>query len=221
MLRPTARTEAPSPKGVRTVRDGTTARRRLAARKDALQQALAALRQNDLGQSQGEGISELSTYDNHPGDLGTEMWRREQQVGYGQDLARDLALVDEAEAALKQGRYGVCGRCGRRIPPARLAARPEALTCVSCQEKVELEAQARLPARPVEQEPLAPLMARQDQRGATGFDQEDAWLAVAMYGSSDTPSDQPGSAYPDIMPNPRERRGAVADVDVEELAGPD
>ena len=43
-----------------------------------------------------------------------------------------------------------------------------------------------------------------------------------MPGSSDTPSDEPGSAYPDIMPDPHERHGAVAEVEVEEeLARPD
>ena len=142
--------------------DGRGAQRRLAGRRRRLQQSLTALRQGDLGQTQGEGLSELSSYDNHPGDLGTEMWKREQQVGYDQDLLRDLALVDEAEAALKQGRYGLCNRCGRTIPPARLAARPEALACVDCQKTLEAEA-AQLPARPPQEQPLAPLLARPER----------------------------------------------------------
>ncbi len=184
------------------VRDGSGARRRLAARRRALEQALAALRQGGLGQSQGEGLSELSSYDNHPGDLGTETWQRGQQVGRAQDLERDLATVAEAEAALDRGRYGVCGRCGRTIPRARLAARPEALTCVGCQEAAEAEAAA---LGPQGQAPAQPL-GGQERRAAGGFDPQDAWQMVAQYGSSgDTHSGGPG--------------GGVADL--EEPAGPD
>ena len=183
------------------MRDGSGARRRLAARRRALEQALAALRQGGLGQSQGEGLSELSSYDNHPGDLGTETWQRGQQVGRAQDLARDLATVAEAEAALDRGRYGVCGRCGRTIPRARLAARPEALTCVGCQEAAEAEAAAQGPQGPA---PAPPLGGQ--ERAAGGFDPQDAWQRVAQYGSSgDTPSG-------------RSRGGAA---DLEEPAGLD
>lgn len=47
--------------------------------------------------------------------------------------ARDrIAEVDDALARLDSGTYGVCERCGRRIPADRLAARPFARCCVSC-----------------------------------------------------------------------------------------
>jgi hypothetical protein len=47
-----------------------------------------------------------------------------------------------------------------------------------------------------------------------GFDGEDAWQAVAQYGSSDTPSDVPEAhRYPHIMLDPDERRGAVSEVE--------
>ncbi|MBV9830665.1 MAG: TraR/DksA C4-type zinc finger protein [Marmoricola sp.] len=43
--------------------------------------------------------------------------------------------LDEIDAALERvaaGTYGVCVVCGRPISPARLEARPTALTCVEC-----------------------------------------------------------------------------------------
>jgi RNA polymerase-binding transcription factor len=58
------------------------------------------------------------------------------------DQARDTALLARAERTLAElvaarerlaaGRYGVCERCGRPIPSARLLARPEARRCVPC-----------------------------------------------------------------------------------------
>ena len=50
-------------------------------------------------------------------------------------LVRACRTLDELLAArgrLATGRYGVCERCAGPIDPERLAARPEARTCVSC-----------------------------------------------------------------------------------------
>ena len=50
-------------------------------------------------------------------------------------LAATHRRADELRAALArydQGTYGVCERCGNPIPSARLAARPDARTCVTC-----------------------------------------------------------------------------------------
>jgi DnaK suppressor protein len=53
-------------------------------------------------------------------------------------LARVQRTVVELEAArerLVTGTYGTCERCGEPIAPARLAARPEARTCVACMSR--------------------------------------------------------------------------------------
>jgi len=49
-------------------------------------------------------------------------------------LAR-LRALNEAEKKIREGTYGRCEACGRPIPPARLAAMPEATQCVSCAER--------------------------------------------------------------------------------------
>lgn len=53
------------------------------------------------------------------------------------DALRRAALDERAEidAALRrvvEGTYGVCERCGNRIPHARLEVRPTARLCVNC-----------------------------------------------------------------------------------------
>ncbi len=46
-------------------------------------------------------------------------------------VAERTALT-AALARLDAGTYGICARCGREIPPARLEIRPDAVTCVPC-----------------------------------------------------------------------------------------
>jgi RNA polymerase-binding transcription factor DksA len=45
---------------------------------------------------------------------------------------------------LRDGSYGTCEECGRRIPAARLAAVPEVTTCLQCQSRREAAA-SRVP----------------------------------------------------------------------------
>ncbi len=49
-------------------------------------------------------------------------------------LAR-LRALDEAQRKIREGTYGHCDVCGRPIPPARLAAMPEATRCVPCADR--------------------------------------------------------------------------------------
>lgn len=49
------------------------------------------------------------------------------------DAARaELAQIDAALERWEAGNYGVCERCGKEIPVARLEVRPFATRCVPC-----------------------------------------------------------------------------------------
>jgi RNA polymerase-binding protein DksA len=48
-----------------------------------------------------------------------------------QDLKR-LKLIDSALTRIQQGKYGLCVKCGKRIPQERLEAIPYALMCIKC-----------------------------------------------------------------------------------------
>jgi ATP/maltotriose-dependent transcriptional regulator MalT len=49
------------------------------------------------------------------------------------ERARDqLAAIEVALERVRDGRYGLCDRCGQPIGDDRLAARPAALTCIRC-----------------------------------------------------------------------------------------
>lgn len=46
-----------------------------------------------------------------------------------------LAEVDSALGDLERGSYGVCRRCGNRIPEGRLEVRPATRFCVRCVDR--------------------------------------------------------------------------------------
>ena len=52
--------------------------------------------------------------------------------------SRELAQIERALAKLKQGTYGLCEGCAKKIPVARLNALPFSTTCVDCQREMEL-----------------------------------------------------------------------------------
>ncbi|HCC38198.1 MAG TPA: conjugal transfer protein TraR [Treponema sp.] len=53
-----------------------------------------------------------------------------------QELKR-LKLIDSALTRIKQGKYGLCLKCGKRIPDDRLEAIPYALMCIECKSEEE------------------------------------------------------------------------------------
>lgn len=53
-----------------------------------------------------------------------------------QDLKR-LKLIDSALTRIQQGKYGLCMKCGKRIPQDRLEAIPYALMCIECKTAEE------------------------------------------------------------------------------------
>lgn len=61
-----------------------------------------------------------------------EMEDDESLEGQAALISREIASVNRALVRIAQGSYGECVRCGDRIAPKRLEARPEAALCFAC-----------------------------------------------------------------------------------------
>lgn len=79
-------------------------------------------------------LNELSKYDNHPADQGTETFMREQDEGFKNQLKDLLLEIDDSFVDMKNGRYGICSLCEGEIASARLEVIPYAKTCSKCSE---------------------------------------------------------------------------------------
>jgi YteA family regulatory protein len=133
-----------------------------------------------------ESVGELSNYDNHPGDLATELFEREKDIALNDLHEKELEDIEAALESIESGDYGVCKTCGQDIPIERLEAVPQTLYC-----KDHTPDQHTSDDRPVEEEVAGPDYSRRsnDGKDATFFDSEDSWQSVARYGTSETPSD--------------------------------
>src|SRR5690625_936258 len=76
-----------------------------------------------------DAVGELSSYDNHPGDMGTEMYEREKDIALNEHAEKELEEINEALHAIDEGTYGICRVCSMDIPYDRLKAVPNADTC--------------------------------------------------------------------------------------------
>lgn len=151
-------------------------------------------------------VGELSTYDNHPADTGTELFEREKDLAIDDHYRIELQQIDDAFAAIKNGTYGICETCGKEIPKERLEAIPSAVTCVEHSKN-----QVVSENRPIEEEVMHAYIEEDHENENVGFDEEDSWQAVAEWGNSDTPSDffNPPEHYDQMYINSDEEVGYV------------
>ncbi len=103
---------------------------RLAAERDRTTGRLAGLR-GDFG-AMVDASRDSNADDEHDPEGATIAFERSQVDALIGQAERRLAEIEEALARVRDGTYGVCVRCGRAIPAARLVARPTARTCVGC-----------------------------------------------------------------------------------------
>lgn len=92
------------------------------------QQAVATLadeRESDAG--------ELSSLDQHPADMGTEVHDREVNESVLQGFDTQIAEIDAALDRVDDGTYGRCEECREPIPDDRLEVVPAARFCAQHQ----------------------------------------------------------------------------------------
>jgi len=122
--------------------DTELARQRLADERDRLNGVRATFDEEGLtDQSESDSVGELSSYDQHQADLGTETFEREKDLSILEQVEAELADVEHALRRLDDGTYGTCEVCGREIPDERLEAMPATRLCL--QHQVEAERDVR------------------------------------------------------------------------------
>ncbi len=189
---------------------------RLEQEQERLQQQVLKLEVSGLGNEMRNSLGELSLYDNHPADIGDELFERSKDVALRDNENILLANVKKALDKINQHTYGYCEKCGKLINLERLEAIPWADQCLKCQQATE-QSEDHVD-RPIEEELLTPPFKRnfldQDDENFVGFDGEDSLQAVLRYGSSDSPQDIPGANdYDHLFPNSHEQQGIVDRAD--------
>jgi RNA polymerase-binding transcription factor DksA len=115
--------------GVTAPIDPELARERISEEQARVEGLIAGLR-DELGTSESEDVSELTDYDQHPADMGTETFEREKDLSILEQLEAELSELQAALERIDNGTYGIDEVTGEPIDPARLEALPSARTNV-------------------------------------------------------------------------------------------
>lgn len=162
-------------------------KQKLLEKKEELERQVQAVETGGLHQSMRDSTGELSFYDNHPADLGNELFERGKDVALRDNALIQLRGVEEALQRIEAGTYGRCQKCGREIDEERLEVLPEAAYCYEC--RLEVEKEGRPWVRPVEEEVIRPPFGKLTAEESGIFDGEDTWQTVARYGTSEALAD--------------------------------
>lgn len=160
--------------------------------------------------------TELSSYDNHPAELGTEVY----SLGMNQNLKKNekyqLREIDEAMQKLEKGNFGICEFCGQDIQRERLEVRPQARLCIKCENARDVDMEYLKKERPIEEDVMGSpfnkkYLNKQEDDEYEGLD----YLNDLMkYGSASTPQDMGGyKDYKEYYTNEIDEQGIVDKTD--------
>lgn len=111
--------------------DPEQARQLIESERERLQGLVREREVEGIGtQSESDQTSELSSIDQHQGDIGTETFEREKDYSLLEQLEAEIGDLDAALRKVEEGNYGTCEVCGKEIVPERLEARPGTRTCI-------------------------------------------------------------------------------------------
>ena len=99
----------------------------LTARRDELRKRLGG-DLKDLKRTEEVGDAADAAFDAGSGEVNSQLAQLE---------SRELLKIERAILRLKQGTYGVCEGCSKKIPVSRLNALPFSTTCIECQREME------------------------------------------------------------------------------------
>lgn len=141
-----------------------------------------------------DSTNELSVYDNHPADLGTETFMQEQNVNLKDREKMILTKIDLSLKNIEEGDYGRCIVCGKDIEEERLDIIPYTVTCTEHREEIE---NAIMRDRPIEEEYLHNTFGRSNKDNSpenfVGTDGEDILQRVEEFNKVESdPSNSTG-----------------------------
>ena len=106
------------------------ARARLLAGRSETARRLAGLERDFAGLV--ESASQANADDEHDPEGATLAFERQHLAALIDQARQRLSGIDAALSRIEDGSYGRCERCGGPVGAPRLAARPDATTCVRC-----------------------------------------------------------------------------------------
>ena len=93
---------------------------KLIEEKNRIEGIIGLMNKNETIGEEAQDFSELSLYDNHTGDIGSEVTETSKSIALKNNEEIILAKVDNAIQDIDNGSYGICKSCGKEINKERL-----------------------------------------------------------------------------------------------------
>ncbi|RBW67354.1 TraR/DksA C4-type zinc finger protein [Bacillus taeanensis] len=158
----------------------TELKQQLLERKHYLEERLQETDEYGLNRPFADDLAsgELSQYDNHPADSGTELYEREKDLALGYKSREEIKDINIALQKFENGTYGICEVTGKQIPYERLEALPTARTI----KEASPNQHTSTLDRPIEEDVLSD-MEKQYYTGSveTEYNEENAYQIVASF----------------------------------------
>lgn len=176
--------------------------------------AIGQMRENGEADMSEYSPEELSNYDNHPADLGSELYSVEMNMALEVHEQSKLNEVKNALNKFKNGSYGICEKCKKEIEYERLDAMPYARFCMDC-ENIKEASEINTPDMQYDKVFDAPFGRKYlNKREDDEFEGMDQLSDLMKYGSSDTPQDMGGyEDYEEFYTNEVDNQGIVEEID--------
>ncbi|HHW47047.1 MAG TPA: conjugal transfer protein TraR [Clostridiaceae bacterium] len=191
-------------------------RQLLLKQKRDIEQTINTMKKNNTG-TQGEYYpTELSSYDNHPAEIGTDLFGVEMNTALKVHEEHLLKEIHDALGRIDDGSFGKCEFCGNEISEERLEALPYARLCIDCEENKAIDPEILANSRPNEERVLDAPLGRKylNQREDDEYEGLDQFYDLMKYGSSDSPQDLGGyHEYEEYYTNETDKQGIVDDMD--------
>jgi RNA polymerase-binding transcription factor DksA len=84
-----------------------------------------------------DAAGDLSTLPMHLADLGTDSFEQDISLGLMENESDEIREIEEALERIREGIFGLCEGCKKRVPKERLRAIPYTRLCVNCKKKEE------------------------------------------------------------------------------------
>lgn len=108
----------------------------LLTRKKVLQGDVKTL-EDEACKKGSDAAGDLSTLPMHMADLGTDSHEQDISLGLMENESDEIHEIQEAFERIKDGSFGLCETCRKKIPKERLRAIPYTRLCVTCKKKEE------------------------------------------------------------------------------------
>jgi YteA family regulatory protein len=191
-------------------------REKLLDQKLEFENTLRKMKNNGSASQSSYYHTDLSNYDNHPADIGTELYILELNNALRVHEENLLGEVQHALKKIDEGKYGQCELCGREIKKERLDAIPYTRVCASCEQDKVVDPELLKHTRPNEERVIDAPLGRKylNRREDDEHEGLDYLNDLAKYGNADSLQDMGGyHDYDEFYTNEIDNQGIVDHMD--------